>query len=261
MVITYYADVIFAWNFIMNFLILILIHPDSKYRPGKIAIAAAAGAGVVLVSLYLWKENVVLYSALRFLSAGLLCLIAMPNKGIGELLCNTALLYGVSGCIFGINTILSGYLGEVGNKATLSIILISTGTLFAGRRLLRFRNIRNKQSAYCFEVTLKNNNREIKDTAFYDSGNHLYEPISGKPVILIPQRIGCLLQFCNASLRVIPYSSLGNKFGMLNAYRLDELIIHKETDEVHYKEVYAAVADDEMFRQESCGVILHSEQI
>lgn len=261
MVITYYADVIFVWNFIMNFLILFLIHPDAKHSPGRIAIAAGAGAGVVLGALYLWKGNVLIYSVLRFLSAGTLSLIAMPNKGIGELLCNTALLYGVSSCVFGINAVVSSYFGEVGNSDTIIIMLISTGILLAGRRLLHFRDIRNKQIEYSFSVTLKNNDREIQEIAFYDSGNHLYEPISGKPVILIQQRIGCLLQLYNATLRVIPYSALGNKSGMLNAYHLDELIIHKETDELHYKEIYAAVADDEMFRQESCGVILHSEQI
>lgn len=255
MVITYYADLIFGWNFLMDFLMIFLIHPNPKNNIRRIALAAVIGSCITFGDLFLGGQNRLLHMTVRLVSAGIMTCVAMRGNGIGELLCNAALLYGVSGCFYGVYSMVTALC--IPNQP--AVLLLTACLMIGGKCLLRFRKRREQRNQYCCTVSLKNNGRTVKKRAFYDSGNHLYEPISGKTVILITEHIAKLLQIDREMLRMVPYSSLGNSSGLMEAYHLDELIIHKDKDEVCYKDIYAAIAANAMFRQESCSIILHSD--
>ena len=104
----YYADVIFIWNFLLDFLLLFLIYPDKRKRYIRLVLAATIGAGAALLTLCFSVDAVWLFLGLRFFWAGIMVLVAIPTRGVGEFLCNTALLYGVSGCLYGVYVLFDG---------------------------------------------------------------------------------------------------------------------------------------------------------
>lgn len=253
MVITYYVDVIFIVNLIMDFALLLLIHPKQKISYTRLF--GAAGTGAVGAVLLLINEIPVWgYMALRLLLAVLITGIGIPYKGVGELFCNTALLYGTGATLYGISFMISG---KVQSKVTYLLPLIATVMLFLGRCLYCFREKRKSRNQYRFEVILKNFEKSIKVTAFYDSGNHLYEPISGCPVILVKENILKVLGIKEDSLRVVPYQAVGNTAGILHAYPMEALTILVDGEKKIFTNLYAAVVPGELLNQEECDVILH----
>lgn len=260
MVITYYADMIFAWNFVLDYMLIVLIHPERKKKHFRIGLASVIGALFSLAILYWWRGNIPIFYILRFLCAALMSVVAIQAKGLGEILCNSFLLYGTGGSLYGVYALLNSF-GIGLYHCTAIALCVSLCLLFGMKRFMGFRRKANAHTSYHMEVCLKNNDIQIKKKAFYDSGNHLYEPISGKPVILIRSDVMKRLGVRPETFRLVPYSSIGNDAGMLSAYKLDELLVCQKNSRVLYKDVYAAVAQETLFLQEDCDVILHSGYI
>lgn len=258
MIVTYYADVIFIWNFVLDFCLLFLIHPDKRKRYHRLILAAAIGAGASLVMLYFSANTVLLFFILRFCWAGIMVAVAIPARGVGEFLCNTALLYGISGCLYGVYALLSDLM-VYEEESVLLIMTVSLGGLMCGKALYGFRKRYYQRQTYQFVIKIRNGQKFIEKKAFYDSGNHLFEPISGKPVILVRNSIMRMLDINPETLRVVPYSSLGNQCGMLEAYPVEEVVICGGKRERQFKHIYISVGDDGMFLQEDCDAILHAE--
>lgn len=258
MVITYYADLIFLWNFILDFFLLFLIHPEDKIHYCRLAAAAAIGAGAVLLMLYFSLDTLLLFFLLRFFVAGVMVKVAIPARGIGEFFCNTALLYGISSCLYGVSRLVSEQM-KVLEGRSVWIVMFSMGVLLSGKMLYSFRKRQYRRLVYHFRIRMKNGVRQVDKRAFYDSGNHLIEPISGKPVILVRRSVVAQLDISAEKLRIVPYSSLGKASGMLEAYPLEELSVCDGKGESKYKHIYMAVAEDVMFAQEECDVILHAD--
>ena len=258
MLITYYADLLIAWNFVIDYILLVLIHPERKKKHVRIGTVSLVGAVFALFVLCWSQEKLLFYFFLRFLAAILMCVIAIPAKGLGELLCNTFLLYGLSGCVFGIYTLINASSKYLSRCNGLTVI-VTLGLVTLIKQFLCFRK-RAKTRLDCLsEVCLKRQNIVIWKTAFYDSGNHLYEPISGKTVVLIRDKLVKKLKLGTEPYRVVPYSSVGKEAGLLKAYRLDELVVGTGENKRLFKDIYAAVAEEPLFRLEGCDVILHSE--
>lgn len=260
MIVTYYVDMIFIWNFAVDLILLLLIHPRQKIIFRRILYAAVFGAGVSVAMICIRLHTGILYYILRFLCAAMMALIGIPNNGAGELFCNIGFLYGVSGCMYGICVMLSNMRLYSGAK-TIILLLSSLVALLVIRFFYRFRISKERTGKFRYKILLTHNGINLYKTAFYDSGNHLFEPISGKPVILVRQDIMKMLDPDSAVSRIIPFSVLGNSTGFLTAYRIEKLVIYDNRTMKTYENVYAAVAEKDLFTQEECDVILHSQQI
>lgn len=260
MLVTYYADLIFAWNYLVDYILLVLIHPERKKNYLRIGVAAATGAIITILGLCWWQKNIFILFILRFLCACLMSMIAIQTRGLGNVLCNSFLLYGVGGSVYGVCNLVTYSYNFSGKSAFLSV-LVSLSLLLISKQILCFRKKDKIHSGFLTAVQIKHNGNIIRKKAFFDSGNHLYEPISGKTVILI--RENTMKQLClnPETVRMIPYASIGKKAGMLLAYRLDEIIINSGKSQKVYRNIYAAVAEDKLFKQECCEIILHAEQM
>ncbi len=256
MVITYYVDVIFFFNLIIDFALLLLIHPKQKRNYVRLLGAAEVGAvGAILLlgnMIPVW-----IYMPLRLLIATLMAGIGIPYNGVGELMCNTALLYGTGAALYGISFIFSGNKGVHNGTTTCLLLLGSTAILFLGKCLCSFRENRKNRSIYRFEFILNCCGKAVKGRAFYDSGNHLYEPISGWPVILVKEKVLKSLCIEDDKMRAVPYRAVGNASGILSAYPMEKLIIQAGDEKKTWINFYAAAVPDELLKQEECDVILH----
>ena len=115
---------------------------------------------------------------------------------------------------------------------------------------------KNHTEKSLYKATLKQGDRQIKTVAFLDTGNHLVEPISGRPVCVIDADIWEALFVDNCSdvskdgsslrFRVIPYHSVGKRRGILRGYLLDELILCQEGPGLRLQKVYVAVCNQQL---------------
>ena len=75
------------------------------------------------------------------------------------------------------------------------------------------------------------NGKHMKMRALVDTGNRLYEPITGKPVCLVEyQRVRQYLdfRFLNSKTWLIPYRTIGNNKGMLWGVTADKVIFQNK---------------------------------
>lgn len=257
MAITYYVDMIFIFNLIMDYTLLSLIHPKQGINRFRLFAAACVGAAAVVVMLGISMIPVWSFMLLRLFFAGLMAWIGIPHKGLGEFLCNMALLYGTSAAIYGICFIFCVN-KDIQNEMIAYFFPIGAASiLFLGKRLYCFRENRKHRDQYRFEVMLYYNGKTVNGRAFYDSGNHLYEPISGWPVILVKEELLNSLCLEPEKRRAVPYKAVGSTAGLLYAYPMEKLIIHYGGENKTWINFYATAVPEELLKQEECDVILH----
>lgn len=89
--------------------------------------------------------------------------------------------------------------------------------------------------------------RRITAAALIDSGNSLTEPISGKPVCVVDQRLyEGLWGEGEAPCRVIPYHSIGKKHGIMRGYLLPKLGVDVDGMRLEFQDVYVAVSGEQI---------------
>ena len=137
------------------------------------------------------------------------------------------------------------------------IYAIIIDAMFHGGYELLEQGIRYQNNICTAEITIQNKTILVK--AYYDSGNCLTEPYGGRPVAIISQTV--LLQNeidCERKI-MVPYYSLGNDTGMIEAIAAESLYL-KERDKMFYK-VYLAIDYDIFIKQKSYDLILHNSMI
>ena len=131
-----------------------------------------------------------------------------------------------------------------------------------------------------YDVDLTIDKACIHTRGLVDTGNCLFDPITGKPVIVIELKLikECITtnlyedlrkviklengsyQISNENvtkIRLIPFQSIGKKRGILPAIVLDEIDIYKESQQYNNRRVIAAVYDDTLSQKNEYQIILH----
>lgn len=101
----------------------------------------------------------------------------------------------------------------------------------------------------------------IKGKAFWDSGNHLFDPGSERPVCIV--KGNWIEQYIDKeqiekTKFLINYHSLGNQDGNLWAITADEIRLGEDKKQKIYFEVVLAMAEQNFFADEEIQMILNS---
>lgn len=105
------------------------------------------------------------------------------------------------------------------------------------------------------------NGKVISCQGLLDTGNHLFDPITGKPVMIVEkgelQKSGVKIR--QEQYRVIPFHSLGNKNGMLEAFVADFVRVTEKEAEAGREEakVIVGIYDGKLSNDGSYQMILH----
>jgi len=109
---------------------------------------------------------------------------------------------------------------------------------------LREREHRKQLQSSCM-VTLFYRGQKLRVQALLDSGNGLYEPISGKPVSVIDRNVfRTLWGEEEIPFRAIPYHSIGKSRGILKGYLLPEMELEVDGVSKRLANVYVAVGEE-----------------
>ncbi|MGN0425634.1 MAG: sigma-E processing peptidase SpoIIGA [Acetatifactor sp.] len=258
-----YLDSLFLLNFMMNLYILLLLNRTfmGVSGGGRMILGATLGA-VGFLLLFLIPAGGVLRFGIGVVVGTIMMLhIAFP----GKLVRNRLKLWGRA---IAITFFLGGGLLFLTRQVPFFRGRTKGVLFFCGVGLLLYLLYQNTLTEESFNersctgtVTVRVGTEKKSFPAFVDSGNHLYEPISGKPVcIASSQVIREILGEGSGLFRVVPYRSIGGK-GWLKAYAVGQMQIELDGNTYPVERVYFADGEMLPFGAEDekgvPGVILH----
>lgn len=263
----------------MDFIILCIVSKLKKMNRGYIRILLSSMAGALASSMILMLDgDYKLFGiVLSYIVApALMSLIAFGFESIGTLLSSILYLYAVTimlggllNCIF-YNLTIGKYLrqmfgGSGGHSISIAMLSLAVGILLLCLpHLVRYFGIFHKRASHIYTVSLSLNGKRIKARGLFDTGNHLREPISKKPVIiaersLLDQIMDKTLLEYDTRVKVIPYRSIGKEHGMMYALVIDELDVLIDEDVHKHREVITCIYEGTLSSKKDYQLILHEE--
>lgn len=260
----------------MDFVLLLLVSWVRRTEIHLWRFGLGAGVGAA----FAFGNVLMAWSGFGFLVAKLFAIFVIVSvayrwNGFKSLLGHTGVFLLVSfllaGGVQGISQMVS-LSGEAVAVGGLAILLVGTPLLF----IIRYSIGRFQRGArinrYCIPVAIRIEGTTQALTGFMDTGNHLYEPLTGLPVILctlatwhgvLPDEV-CLAIRCGdltqvstmpfaKKLRVIPYRTVGTSTQWLVGMRPEWIRLE---DNLH-TEVIVAFQVNEIQKHGAYQVILH----
>lgn len=234
-----YVDIIFLINFVMDFGLLMLVKKIRKLAATgfRLICAAAAGAagitGLALISLPAVMEGMI---AVLLLPA-LMLFCAFGFKNMKTNILNLITLYtsgflagGIFNFIFyhtNIKHCLFNRLYPQRGADFPLIYYIVSGVLAFGLSFSLVKVfLRTKvKQRHLYETVLTIHGRRIAACGLMDTGNHLYDPITHKPVSIA--EAGFLKKYLEEmdreKIRAIPFQSIGKENGIIFAVMIDAI--------------------------------------
>lgn len=181
----------------------------------------------------------------------------------------TLLLGGILTFVFYNSNVLAIWNQTVGasSKKTISVymlVIAMSVILVTFPYLLTYINTFRSRVTNIFEVTIQLEDKSIVLKGLLDTGNHLREPITGKPVIIIERELvnqvmtKSLMEY-TTRLKVIPFHSIGKDDGMMYGIVLDQIVINVNNQEHIHKNVVACLYEGTLSSHKDYQLILHED--
>lgn len=297
-----YPDIVFLINFFVDLILIFLVKKVNKKNSSKLRIILAASMGGIcaaIVSIFPWMNGVIKFLFMYVAASLLMIVIAFGKLKLSDILKQWIVLnlitYFVGGFMNSIyyHTNFRMILINIGdsnifsNLSSFYIIVVIFASTIVALFLLWFLRQYRIYRPLVYDVELVLEDRHIRTRGLMDTGNCLYDPTLGKPVMimenslideLLSPKIKHDMEVAMSYLdgksdditylnnddnifrfSFIPYRSIG-KTGMLLAIRLDKVMIHTENESICNERVTAAICDNRLTsNREDYHVILHKE--
>ncbi|MCL2580294.1 MAG: sigma-E processing peptidase SpoIIGA [Oscillospiraceae bacterium] len=267
-----YLDVLLVINYLVTALLLAgMSRLLGTAIPRRRMIGAALLGAVGSLVIFLPFTSFFAMLGYRVLLSAGIVMAALPWEGWVRFLKGWFVFFAVSfffaGVMLGIWLLFSPsgmvyHGGVVYFNLNPITLLISTAVAYLLLGLIGRLTRGGRVSGTTCKVTVKLSGRRCTLPALIDTGNSLYEPFSGIPVIVCPLdavasilppgmatsiRAGDLggVKQAGVRIRLIPYAALG-KTGTLPALRVDELIIRQESALYKAELCYMAVSAEKL---------------
>jgi stage II sporulation protein GA (sporulation sigma-E factor processing peptidase) len=280
-----YADLTFLINLIMDFLILWAAGKLSGANLvySRILIGAAAG-GIYAVG-NLFPALAVLYNLpLKLGFSVLLIIFTLRPQGWQEFKKNCLYFYGLS--IIAAGTAVAACYLYPGSSGNISYVWLPAGVIavialgYYGSEYLQ-RSIIPELLEYTVKIRFGED--ECSGKGFLDTGNSLRDPVTNRPVVvaeyqfmeqLLPGDFKQVIDDINSEregldalaytswanrLRLIPFTSIGKKNGMLIGVRCDEIVVSLGKKFLQHSDVVIGLYRDSLCRDGQYQMLIPSE--
>lgn len=242
-----YLDVFLIINTFMDFLILVIAKSLIKPQTTLLRCLTGAGVGGILSVISLMIPYKAIW--LRFITSYIIicfamCRVTFRIKGIRSNIKNMCIIYAATFTLGGamnglyyytslgfvINRILSGeYIRTVNVMRFVSIALL---TYLLTDFFVKMLNKKSDKGRQIYKVKVCEKNQIVTINALLDTGNLLFDPISKRKVHIIEyEAVKEIVNKENGFYRVIPFNSVGNSKGLLDAVEVDYIEIELENGE------------------------------
>ncbi len=214
-----YPDVVFVLNFVLDFILLLMLMAVNrkKFRILRLSSAAAIGAlAAVIVSLAPWLESMQIMANGRSLcyflyQTGLFLLkvasfLFMLRIALGKMKWKELLKQGVIMLLLHLTlgglmnslyyyTNIREYVLNLGSRLIISnlsiwfVLAVMLAALLLGLGLIAFYRLCRRNSRETYEVKLCLDKKSVATIGLYDTGNCLYDPVIHRPVIVVEDGI------------------------------------------------------------------------
>lgn len=276
-----YVDVVFGFNFVMNYLILNCVRKISgvKTRKGGCVYGAAAGG---IYSVFMFEPMLTaLYSIggkLLFSMLIILFCFRVRNNFIKLLFYFYITAFAFSGVcefasnFFGVIQMKNGLIYSQNSIWILMAVCIIAASIIS--YVIRHMKISKKRYGEIISVTITLEGKSVTVKGMYDTGNSLLDPITLFPVTVVefdsiksilPEEIKEFLKegsdlSCNINrrylgrIRLVPYNSVGAN-DILKGFRPD--MIKLENSENEIKDVVVAVIYNKLSKSDQFEAIVN----
>lgn len=255
-----YPDTLFMENFICNLLFLTflksLFFPAAK---GKRIFRAAVMTAMcnTMVSILFFRCNLLLQLVVLLPAAGLMvcdCLEVKDRRRVMFLLYQLILWTLVLG---GVIQILEQWINLESMELVLAVAV--SGLIFG--ILEKVFKIYKRQNECMREVVLYWNEKSCHIKGFADTGNHLVDPISKKPVSIITSEAWhTLLEKDEQPLyRFVPYKTVGNPQGIIKGIEIDYMAILEGENSQIIERPMIAITEQPFTGIFHYSILLHSD--
>lgn len=282
-----YADLTFLVNVIMDFVILWATAKLTglTFNYGRLVTAAILGGvyalGCLFPDLEVWYRLPV-----KALFSLLLVVFAYCPASWKQFWTAVVCFYGVSfavgGAVIGSSYFLKNNLPEL----RLGYLWLAVGISIAfilGKAGERYFLERLIPRVACFPVSLSFDELACKGEGFLDTGNNLTDPLTGRPVIIVEYGLlrSCLPEDVRKALdrvaegedylqampqtgwahrlRLIPFTSIGRKHGLLPGLRCDSVMIDTGFRSVCQRNVVVGIHWDKLSPEGKFQMLLPCE--
>lgn len=251
----FYADVFFLTNVYLDFLAVYLVGEilQQKKRVVRYLLGAALSSLVGCILFLCMPEYAFyMYSVHFIVNPAMIVFCFFPSrkeiyiKAFG--LAYFVLLLEGGSVQFMYYTIAGGQYYEICLLLTAIPVVIF---LF----ILRWKR---KNVHMFYSVRIVHNGKEIMVRALCDTGNRLWDPYVGQAVHVVDAKIFQALggkEQC--PVRLIPFSSVGKKNGLIETFTADSIFVQCDNEEIQINPVVLAVAEQGIFEQRNYQMILH----
>lgn len=250
-----YIDSLFLTNFLMDMLVLYLIgiFLQRRLRMLRLMLSSAFGSAAGIV-LFVTAPDKTFYLIMTHVIVNpIMIRIAFRSDRLLDFIRNWLLCY--------LFTFLSGGVMQWVNRTLfhgghmgISILITAcagVGSAFAWER-------RHAAAGCLYPVTLRIQEGEVELVAYYDTGNLMTDPYLNKPVSIVNrERIQCILEK-KPAIRMIPFSSVGQERGLLEAVTVDVLEIGEGRRKVCVESAVIGLTGESLFDGKEYQMILNS---
>ena len=254
-----YIDIFFLENFMMDFFVLTIIRKVLNHSVTYKTLSGGAFLGAFLSCLILCLPFP-MFLILLLLHLGVntgMVTIGLKLHNCRDILQALLFLYIFSFLFGGVIGWIKSNLNTYYRIGSLFLI-IAVVSYFLVRKILDvMENYFKLPEKYC-DVTLTFGERSCQVRALIDSGNNLYDHISGKPVHIISAKAIKRLTNENeiSMIRYIPYCTIHKEKGVLPVLKIDRMCIHqRKGKEIEFPLV--GIAAHEQFAGGTFEMILH----
>lgn len=271
MIYEFYLDIYFLENLVLNYAVLRMITMLEKRHCSRIRCMLTSAGGSILMCLMMilgvykvqWQAAIWCMAAETAMAAA-----AYTFRGWKKLMYRAVIFRLLSLLAEGSWQILRDYFRMPFPYS------MAAGLLLPFLVLIKVQQREQKEQFY-YPVTIKLHGREKKITALWDSGNHLVQPVTGRPVHIIDtealqpllteneaEELQRLLEMktveCPSGMfSFVPYQSIGKKHGVLPVLKLDVIRVEKEKEIMDTPEALVAVSRENVSHTGEYQMILH----
>lgn len=254
-----YADVWFLTNFTMDSTALWIAGKLMKQqiRVGRLLLGSFAGTAVSMLLFFVWDDYTWYQICVHFLVNPGMVFLCYRSRKKKEFLSQYAVTYLAFILLGGALEWLMQ--STSGNVRFVWYLLGALLILAAAEKMLGYLK-REKETVYDLLLITGEGNISVK--GFYDTGNLLTDPLVGRPVHIIKKEIlNEQVQQGKLPVRLIPYHSLGQESGLLEAVTLEGMYIMQENHPLYLKKPVFGMAEEKLFQNDRCDVILNGKSM
>lgn len=279
-----YIDILFFVNLMINTVILTASASllRIKYSPPRLFLGALTGA--VYACIIFFPEVHILYTFIfKIIMAVVISVISFSPKSFKQAVKQTAVFFGTT-AVFGLFTLATLYFTDVGIKLggvisngvfyfNIPILYLAASCTAAYAAIISVQKFLKKSSVRNYtDITIINRGKSVELKALVDTGNMLRDPLSGKTVMIVETKAAAPLfeydiekiasedsdlDALPQGFRVIPFSSLGNKNGVLIAFVPERIL----TNDRELKNTIAAFYNSTLSKSHEYNALLNPEAL